>query len=74
MIVGIKQTLRMLEQGKITEIFVARDADFYVTRNVLEAAKAARIPIHYVESMKKLGNICGIEIGAAVAGTEKTEE
>jgi large subunit ribosomal protein L7A len=73
MVVGVKQTLRMLEQGRISEIFVAKDAELYVTRHILEAAREDRIPIKYVESMKQLGNLCGIDIGAAVAGSLKSE-
>ena len=68
MVVGVKQTIRMMEQNRISEVFVAGDADHYVTRHVLELAKVNRIPIKYVESMKRLGNLCGIDIGAAVAG------
>lgn len=71
MVVGVKQTLRMIEQNRITELFVARDADSYVTRYVVDAAKHSRVPIKYVDSMKQLGHLCGIEVGAAVAGTLK---
>ena len=46
-----------------------------MSKVTFDYSKAAPfIKDHEVESMKKLGNICGIEIGAAVAGTEKTEE
>lgn len=68
MVVGIKQTLRMIEQGRVVELFVAEDADFYVTRHVIDATSADNIPIKYVESMKQLGHMSGIDIGAAVAG------
>jgi len=71
MVVGVKQTLRMLEQNRITELFIARDADSYVTRYVLDAAKNGKVPIRYVDSMKQLGHLCGIEVGAAVAGSLK---
>lgn len=74
MVVGIKQTLRMIEQGRVIELFVAEDADFYVTRHVIDAAAADNIPIKYVGSMKQLGHMSGIDIGAAVAGKLAEEQ
>lgn len=66
-VVGVKQTMRMIEQRCVSEIFIADDADFYVTRPVVEAGVAAGIPITTVDSKKELGHICGIDIGAATA-------
>lgn len=74
MVVGRKQTLRMIEQGRVSQIFVAKDADFYVTRHVIDAAASDDIPVKYVESMKQLGHMCGIDIGAAVAGLMEGEK
>ena len=67
-VVGIKQTLRMVEQDCISEVYIARDADFYVTGPVIKAAEAKGVPVKYVDSKKKLGRMCGIEVGAATAG------
>lgn len=52
LVVGVKQTMRMLEKGMVSNIYVAEDADFFVTRIVIEAATAADIPIIPVESKK----------------------
>ncbi len=73
-VVGIKQTLKMVEKNCISEVLVARDADFYVTASVVEAARSCGIPIIYVESKKKLGRMCGIEIGAATAGRIRKDD
>ena len=67
-VVGIKQTLRMLEQNCIKEVLIARDADFYVTGPVIKLAEDNGVPIIYVDTKKKLGRMCGIDIGAATAG------
>lgn len=74
MVVGRKQTLRMIEQGRVSQIFVAKDADFYVIRHVIDAAVSDDIPVKYVESKKQLGHMCGIDIGAAVAGLMEGEK
>lgn len=69
--VGIKQTMRMLEQNRLSEVFVAQDADYFVIRPLIEMADSRGIPITYIGTRRKLGRMCGIEIGAAVAGREK---
>lgn len=64
-IVGTKQTVKALKQGTVNEIVIARDADAKVTAKVVSAANEMNVPVVYVDSMKKLGKACGIEVGAA---------
>lgn len=64
-IVGTKQTVKALKLGTIDEVVVASDADPRVTAKVVSTATEMNVPIVYVDSMKKLGKACGIEVGAA---------
>lgn len=64
-IVGTKQTLKALKNGEVLEVIVAEDADQHVTNKVLVTATENKVPIIKVDSMKKLGKACGIEVGAA---------
>ncbi|MGN7178502.1 50S ribosomal protein L7ae-like protein [Cytobacillus sp. SAFR-174] len=64
-IVGTKQTVKALKLGTIDEVVVASDADTRVTAKVVSTANEMNVPIVYVDSMKKLGKACGIEVGAA---------
>ncbi|MBB5356500.1 large subunit ribosomal protein L7A [Anoxybacillus mongoliensis] len=64
-IVGTKQTVRALKDGKVHEIVIAEDADAAIIEKVLEAAKEANVPVCKVDSMKKLGKACKIDVGAA---------
>lgn len=64
-IIGTKQTVRALKDGKVQELVVAADADPKVTTKMIRQAQELSIPILYVDSMKKLGRACGIEVGAA---------
>ncbi|KON85817.1 ribosomal protein L7Ae-like protein [Sporosarcina globispora] len=64
-IVGTKQTVKALKLGTIDEVVIASDADPRVTAKVVSAANEMKVPIVYVDSMKKLGKACGIEVGAA---------
>ncbi|GAB7387302.1 50S ribosomal protein L7ae-like protein [Bacillaceae bacterium] len=65
--VGTKQTLKALEQGVVSEVFIASDADKRITAKVEELCRQKDIPINYVDSMRLLGKACGIDVGAAIA-------
>ncbi|MDN4076192.1 MULTISPECIES: 50S ribosomal protein L7ae-like protein [Fictibacillus] len=64
-IVGTKQTIKALQNGEVKELVVADDADPRVTGKVLQIAQEKLVPITRVDSMKKLGKACGIDVGAA---------
>lgn len=64
-VIGSKQTLKALKEMEVTEVIIADDADRRVTNKIVLAAKENNIPIVRVDSMKKLGKACGIEVGAA---------
>ncbi|RXT09069.1 50S ribosomal protein L7ae-like protein [Ammoniphilus sp. CFH 90114] len=65
--IGMKQTLKAVEQGMVKEVFVAKDADPKVTGKIALLCKEKNIPVEIVDSMKQLGKACGIEVGAATA-------
>lgn len=65
--IGTKQTARMIELGKATEVFVAEDADERITGKVVELCRATGVKVTRVDSMLALGKACGIKVGAAVA-------
>jgi large subunit ribosomal protein L7A len=64
-IIGTKQTVKALRLGTAKEVVIAKDADQKVVAKVVSAAEEADVPILYVDSMKKLGKACGIEVSAA---------
>ncbi|MFE8698595.1 50S ribosomal protein L7ae-like protein [Cytobacillus sp. FJAT-53684] len=64
-IIGTKQTVKALKLGTVNKVVIAKDADHKVIAKVANAAKEVEVPILYVDSMKKLGKACGIEVGAA---------
>ena len=70
-IVGTKQLLRALDEGKISRAFVAADADLLLTKRVVDRCFDMDIPCTKVESMEKLGRACGIDVKAAAAGLLK---
>ena len=64
-IIGTKQTVKALKEGQVQELVVASDAEPKVTAKVVAEANLFEVPVLYVDSMKKLGKACGIEVGAA---------
>jgi large subunit ribosomal protein L7A len=70
-IIGTKQTIRALKNHLIQEVFIANDADPFLTVRVVESATELNVPITYVDSMKMLGKACGIDVGAATVAIKK---
>jgi len=65
-IIGTKQAVKAMRTGRVSEIFVALDADNWVTDPAILIAKEIGVPITLVESKKDLGKACGIHVGAAI--------
>lgn len=64
-IIGTKQTVKALKDGIVQELVVAVDADPKVTTKLIQQAHELEVPLLRVDSMKKLGKACGIEVGAS---------
>ncbi|MBO1005175.1 ribosomal L7Ae/L30e/S12e/Gadd45 family protein [Pseudogracilibacillus auburnensis] len=64
-IIGTKQTLKAMNNGEVSEVFIAKDADQHITDKVLEEAKKLQIPHVLVDSKKKLGLACKIDVDAS---------
>ncbi|BCJ87345.1 ribosomal L7Ae/L30e/S12e/Gadd45 family protein [Effusibacillus dendaii] len=69
--IGTNQTTKALEQSAAKEVFVAKDADKKIVDRVLRLCELKQTPFVWVDSMKQLGKLCGIEVGAAVAAILK---
>ena len=65
-IIGTKQTVKAIKTGNVNEVIIAIDADPRLTSKIVELANEINVPVSYVDSMKKLGKACGIDVGAAV--------
>ena len=70
-VVGTRRLLRAIQNGEIEEAYVARDADLFILRQVREACAAAGVRMIEVDTMKELGQACGVEVKTASAGIRK---
>ena len=66
-VIGVKQTTRAIREGKADRVFAAGDAELRLTDPVRALCREAGIPLTEVETMRALGQACGIAVGAAVA-------
>ncbi|MCL1632383.1 50S ribosomal protein L7ae-like protein [Sporolactobacillus sp. CPB3-1] len=69
--IGTKQAIKALREDRVQEIVIAEDADARVTNKVLTLAEELNVPVSRVASMKKLGQACGIEVGASAVAIKK---
>lgn len=65
--IGIRQSIKAVENGLADTVYIAKDADEKVVRSIKELCSNNEIEIVYIDTMKQLGKACGIEVGAAVA-------
>jgi large subunit ribosomal protein L7A len=72
--IGTKQTKKALNKGLLIGVFIAMDAERRLIKPVMAAASELGVPVYYVESMKKLGAACEIEVDTAIAGVLKEEK
>ena len=70
-VVGLKQFSKMLEADKVKKVYLASDADFYVSETVNEKCKNKGVSIEVVCTMSELGKKGRIKIGAAVVSVLK---
>ncbi|EGL82021.1 ribosomal protein L7Ae-like protein [Caldalkalibacillus thermarum TA2.A1] len=69
--VGLKQTLKAVERGEAKEVIIAQDADPQLISRIKAACENHEVPVSYVDSMRKLGKVCGIDVGASSVVIEK---
>jgi len=72
MIIGMKQTLKAMKNGMVSEVFIAEDADEAISKKIADQATLQGIPLQRVDSMKKLGAACGIDVGASTVAIKRS--
>lgn len=69
--IGTKQTMKAVENGIATEVYVAEDCDRRLFDKIVSLCQHHGVEITYVPAMKQLGEACGIEVGTAMAAVVK---
>ena len=67
-VVGTRRLVRAVLAGEISEVYLAQDADLFIVRQVKDACNQAGVRIVEVDSMKQLGEACGVDVRTTSAG------
>jgi len=67
LIIGTNHTVRALERGCVSAVYIASDAEEHVIRDVKALCGKNGVPIVMIDTMEELGKVCGIDVGAASA-------
>ena len=70
-VVGTKQVLRAVKNGRASAVYLCRDADEFIYRQIESACEENGVPITVVDSMKALGKQCLIGVKTAAAAVLK---
>lgn len=70
-VVGTRRLVRSILAGEVSEAYIAQDADLFIVRQVKDACNKAGVRMVEVESMKQLGEACGVDVKTASAGILK---
>ena len=65
-VVGAKQTRRALKDGRAKRVYMAKDADPRLLQPLVQEAVRQRVPLIQVDTMRQLGEACGIAVGADI--------
>ncbi|HHT50232.1 MAG TPA: 50S ribosomal protein L7ae-like protein [Eubacteriaceae bacterium] len=66
-VVGIKQTRKAIKEGRAEVVYLAKDVDQHLFREIKKLCEDHHIEIYYAETMKELGKACSIDTKAATA-------
>jgi len=63
-VIGLKQTLRLIQQDKVHTVYIANDLEDHVFRKIVEPCREKSIPLLLVDmGQRELGKVFQIEVG-----------
>ena len=70
-VVGTKQVLRALKEERASQVFLCKDADEFIYRQVQALCEEKNVPLQVMDSMEALGKQCLIGVKTATAAVLK---
>ena len=70
--VGLKQSKKAVSNGEAEKIYLAHDADRNIKETFEKLCKKAKIEADSTYSLAQLGELCSIDVGAAVVAVLKS--
>ena len=68
---GFKEVLKLIEKNEAEKVFIAEDVSQNMKDKLLAEVSKTSCEVIYAESMKTLGEISGIDVGASCAAIIK---
>jgi|YelNatPaOPRAMG01_1025707.scaffolds.fasta_scaffold00114_67 large subunit ribosomal protein L7A len=68
LVVGIRQTIKAVESGKVYRVYIAKDSEPRIIENLLELCVEKGVEVIFLNSMAELGKAARIERGASAVG------
>lgn len=65
--IGFKQSMKALEKGLATVVYIAADAEEKIKKPLIDACQDNNVPLVTVDSMMELGKASGIQVKASAA-------
>jgi len=70
-VIGSKQVKKAIIKGMARKVYLAEDAELHVIGPLRELCRQHEVEVEEIETMKDLGNACGIEVGSAAVALTK---
>ena len=70
-VVGTKQVLRALNEGRAARVFLGKDADGFIYHRINGLCEEKNAPVTVVDSMQELGRLCTVDVKTASAAVLK---
>ena len=61
-VIGVKQSIKAIKDGKGTVLYVAKDAERKIIIPLVEIALRNEIKVIEIDTMRDLGKMCGIDV------------
>jgi len=65
-VVGLKQSIKMIQSRRAKKVYLASDADFHILRQVSDICLSNEVCNDTSFTKSELGKMCKIEVGASV--------
>lgn len=61
-VIGVKQSIKAIKDGKGTVLYVAKDAERKIIIPLVELALRNEVKVIEIDTMRDLGKMCGIDV------------
>ena len=68
---GAKQVLAGLKNETLQAVYIAKEADLDLLKEIVKLATESNVEIIYKDTLQEVGKLCNIDVGSAASGLIK---